>query len=175
MMRKRCYLPLAAAFCILLSAAAYAAQPDGTRTPPVIKNAQEKPDFNRLPRFYTSDSAYDEFLNEYFIRYLSVDERGVYWKQNIMPGLVDHLWVVEWDSVFLPWVDRGAMGLERQNGTDTDVMVMGILNVPVDKYGYVYGAMLRPEANNSIGGYAPMFGWPWPKYNWNSTVQRPTG
>lgn len=140
-----------------------------------IKNAEEKPDFSRLPVFYTSEPAYDEFINEYFLRHLSVDESGVYWQHGPVPGVAGLMWVVEWDTWFFKWIDRGAMGLQRQNNRPHDTIINTLLNVVVDKYGYTWGANLIPERKYVIGGHAPTFSWPWPKYNWNRTVERPTG
>lgn len=140
-----------------------------------IKNIQEKADFERLPVFYTSDSKYDEFVNEYFIRHLSADERGVHWVAHPVPGVTDHLWVVEWDTLFFNWIDRGALGLGRQQGSKTDMIINTLLHLPVDKYGYTFGSLIYPEPNESLGGARAPFSWPWPKYNWNSTVKKPTG
>lgn len=140
-----------------------------------LKNAQEKPDYQRLPAFYSSDSDYDKFVNDYFMRQLSVDERGVYWAFPPVPGVEEHLWVVEWDTMFFCWLDRGAMGLGRQQGSKNDLITNTLLNLPVDKYGYAFGSILYPEPNESLGGYRALFSWPWPKYNWNSTVKRSTG
>ncbi|MDO8587821.1 MAG: hypothetical protein Q7T82_12375 [Armatimonadota bacterium] len=140
-----------------------------------LKNAVPKPDFSRLPSFYTSDSAYDAFVNEYFMRHLSVDDTGVYWYHPVV-GAVDNMWTVEWDAWFLPWIDRGAMGLERQLGDTSDVILTTILKAAVDKYGYAWFANARPEGNSGLpGGYYPTFCWPWPKYYRNTTVTRPTG
>lgn len=139
-----------------------------------IKNAQEYADFSRLPRFYTSDAAYDEFVNDYFMRHLSVDDRAVY-TGGVVLGIVDHMWVIEWDQFMLPWIDRGAMGLRRQGNATNDAILETLANAAVDKYGYTWGARLCPEPNNSLGGYKPTFGWCWPKYNRNTTVTRPTG
>ncbi len=139
------------------------------------KNAVDKPDLSRLPRFYTSDADYDAFVNEWFMRHLSVDERGVYYGSAVCLGTVDHMWVIDWDAWMLPWIDRGAMGKARQMGSDCDVILTTIRDCAVDKYGYVFGARLCAEPNNSLGGYKPTFGWPWPKYNRNTLVDRPTG
>lgn len=140
-----------------------------------FKNITDAPDFSRLPSFYTSDADYDAFVNEWFIRHLSVDERGVYYGSPVCLGMVDHMWVIDWDAWMLPWIDRSAMGKARQNGSDCDVILTTIRDCTVDKYGYVFGARLCPEPNNSLGGYKPTFGWPWPKYNRNTLVTRPTG
>jgi hypothetical protein len=82
---------------------------------------------------------------------------------------------IEWDWWMLPWIDRGAMGLERQGNSPLDVILTNLLRSTVDKYGYTWGASLRPEPRDSLGGWTPTFGWPWPKYNRNYTVTRPTG
>lgn len=141
---------------------------------PEIRNTQMEPDQNRLPGFYTSDSAYDEFVNEYFMRHLSIDKRGIY-TGGVMLGAVNHMWVVEWDWWMLPWIDRGAMGLARQGGNPSDVPLTTLVTCAVDKYGYTWGARPYPEAKNTIGSHIPTFGWPWPKYIWNRTVTQPTG
>lgn len=159
----------------LLPSAGKAGEAKARREPITIKNAQQRPDFDRLPSFYTSDPGYDKFINEYFQRHLSVDEQGVYWKKGPVPGRAGLMWVVEWDTWFFCWIDRGAMGIERQDGNPNDTIVNLLLTVPADKYGYVWGANVVPEPKNAIGGHAPTFSWPWPKYNWNSTVTRPTG
>jgi len=140
-----------------------------------IRNITDQPDFSRLPYFYTSNSDYDAFVNEWFIRHLSVDERGVYYGSAVCLGTVDHMWVIDWDAWMLPWIDRGAMGKARQMGSDVDVILTTIRDCTVDKYGYAFGARLCPEPNNSLGGYKPTFGWPWPKYNRNTLVDPPTG
>ncbi|MHB1458935.1 MAG: glucosidase family protein, partial [Armatimonadota bacterium] len=141
---------------------------------PEIKNAQMEPDLSRLPSFYTSDFAYDEFANEYFMRHLSIDKRGVY-TGGVLLGAVNHMWVVEWDWWMLPWIDRGAMGLARQGGNKSDIPLTTLVTCAVDKYGYTWGARPYPEAKNVIGSHIPTFGWPWPKYNWNRTVTQQTG
>mgnify|MGYP005838201907 CR=1 FL=1 len=140
-----------------------------------LKNASPQPDFGRLPRFFTSDPDYDAFVNEYFLRHFSVDPRGIYLGGGPILGATDHMWVVEWDCWFFPWIDRGAMGLARQGNNPTDVPLTTLLTATIDKYGYVWGSRLHPEPNNALGGYRPTFGWPWPKYNRNTTVKRPTG
>ncbi|MDH7602562.1 MAG: hypothetical protein QHI38_10505, partial [Armatimonadota bacterium] len=140
-----------------------------------LKNIADNPDLSRLPSFYTSEPDYDAFVNEWFIRHLSVDERGVYYGSSVCLGMVDHMWVIDWDAWMLPWIDRGAMGKARQMGSDCDVILTTIRDCTVDKYGYAFGARLCPEPNNSLGGYKPTFGWPWPKYNRNTLVDRPTG
>ena len=132
-------------------------------------------DHRLLPEFFTDDPKYDAFVNEYFIRHLSVDERGIYWLRHPEPGLVDQLWPIEWDAWFLPWVDRGAMGLARQRGERRDFVLEGLARTPVDKYGYVFGAPLIAEPPTVMGGYRPLFGWPWPKYSHNREAQLPTG
>ncbi len=139
-----------------------------------IRNAREKPDFDHLPRFYTSDSGYDAFVNEWFMRHLCVDDSGIYtgW---VKPGLVDVLWTIEWDWWMLPWIDRGAMGLQRQFGQRNDNILTTLSNAVVDKYGYTWGCRVWLEPRNHVGGWVPTFGWPWPKYNRNYTVKRPTG
>ncbi len=139
------------------------------------KNATDKPDFSRLPRFYTSDPDYDAFVNEWFMRHLSVDERGVYYGSGVCLGMVDHMWVIDWDAWMLPWIDRGAMGKARQGGNDCDVVLTTIRDTVVDKYGYAFGGALWTEPNDSLGGFRAVFGWPWPKYNRNTLVKRPTG
>ena len=140
-----------------------------------FSDAPLKADRARLPVFRSSDPALDAFWNAYFMRHLSVDASGVYWGTGPMLGATDHLWVIEWDQWMLPWIDRAAMGRERQSGSDVDVILTTLSRCSVDKYGYVFGAFLTHEPNNSLGGYKPTFGWPWPKYNRNYTVTRPTG
>jgi hypothetical protein len=165
----------------LLAATPAAGQPAapsgfGSTGPPyLLRGASPTADFSRLPRFSSSDPAWDAFTNEYFMRHLSVDARGVYWGLHILPGAVDHLWTIESDAWFLPWVDRGAMGLERQKGSDNDVIRTTLARLPVDKHGYAFGSLPYPEPLEMIGGYRPLFGWPWPKYNRNSLPGGPTG
>ncbi len=132
-------------------------------------------DLSRLPRFATGDAPTSAALNEWFLRHLSVDERGIYLGGGPILGAVDHMWVVEWDAWMLPWVDRGAMGLARQGGDATDVPMSTLANCTVDKYGYVFGGALATEPNTMLGGYKPMFGWPWPKYDRNTTTPTPCG
>ncbi|MCE5198335.1 MAG: hypothetical protein ABFD54_13500 [Armatimonadota bacterium] len=138
-------------------------------------NAQEEPDFSGLPKFHTSDPQYDQFLNEYFMRHLSVDESGIYYDRGPLLGAVDHMWVIEWDLWMLPWIDRSAMGLKRQHKSDEDAILTTLMNLPVDKYGYAWGAAFAGEPRDNIGGWKPQFGWPWPKYNRNYTVTKPCG
>lgn len=163
---------LALALLLVVCAAIVQGQPAYL---PVIKNAQDQPDHSRLPRFFTSDPAYDEFINDYFMRHLSIDERGIYLGGGPVLGATDHMWVIEWDWWMLPWIDRGAMGLLRQGKADVDVILNTLAHAAVDKYGYTFGGRLTPEPNDSLGGYLPTFCWPWPKYNRNYTVTRPTG
>jgi hypothetical protein len=159
---------------ILISGIAAVAGPytEGGDIP--LKNAQQKPDYSRLPSFYTSDPAYDAWVNEYFMRHLSVDDSGVYWVHPL-PGAVDNMWCVEWDAWFLPWIDRGAMGLERQLGSTSDLMLSAIMKAAVDQYGYAWFGHARPEPNDSVGGSYPTFGWSWTKYNRNYAAVKPTG
>lgn len=140
-----------------------------------FKKAPRDADLGRLPHFTCSDEAYATYLNERLQRHLSIDENGVYWGGGPVLGATDHLWVIEWDCWMLPWVDRAAMGLARQGGSDIDVILTTLSRCTIDKYGYVFGAALSPEPNNSLGGYKPTFGWPWPKYNRNYSTDRPTG
>ncbi len=114
-------------------------------------------------------------MNGYFMRHLTTGPDGIYWGVGPMLGATDHLWVIEWDCWMLPWIDRAAMGRARQGGSDVDVVLTTIGRCTIDKYGYVFGAYLTHEPNNSLGGYKPTFGWPWPKYNRNYTVTSPTG
>jgi hypothetical protein len=139
-----------------------------------IKNLSEKPDFARLPKFYTSDPAYDQFANEWFMRHLTVDDSGVY-SGGVKLGILDVLWVIEWDWWTLPWIDRGAMGSLRQGGSQADAILTSLLNCTIDKYGHVFGAKLWYEPKDAIGGWVPVYGWPWPKYNRNYTTPLPTG
>ncbi len=142
----------------------------------LIKNPSQEADFSRLPEYFTSDKEYDSFANEYFIRHLSVDERGVYWGKGPRPGSAILMWDKEWDSWFFPWLDRGAMGLKRENYMKTDGFLYTFLNTPVDKYGYVWAAPYRPEPRDlGLNGAHLLFGWPWPKYNWNLKASQPTG
>lgn len=161
---------LVAALALLAAMAA-----DGAQAQDRLQGATALPDFSRLPRFFSSDPAYDAFANEYFMRHLSVDARGVYQGGGPMLGATDHMWVVEWDNWLFPWIDRGAMGLARQGGSDADIIRNTLRTAAVDKYGYVFGARPEPEPVDSLGGYKPTFSWPWPKYNRNTTVTRPTG
>lgn len=141
----------------------------------LIRRASPEADFSRLPRFFSSDSEYDAFANEYFLRHLSVDERGIFLGGGPILGVVDHMWVLEWDHWFFPWIDRGAMGLWRQGGSPTDVILTTLLHVPVDRHGYTWGSRLHTEQNNRTFSNAPLYGWPWPKYERNFTVDVPTG
>lgn len=140
-----------------------------------LENAETDPKYENLPEFYSSNADYDEFLNEYYRLHLSVDEKGVYWKPYPVSGAINMLWCVEWDSLFFPWVDRGAMGLVRQNGDNKDVALSTLSEVVVDKYGYVWGANLEPDPKNIVEGHRPKFNWPWPNYRNNSTVEVKTG
>jgi len=172
---------LLAACALLVAATPAACQARGTERfgptgePYLLRDAAPTADFSRLPRFTSSDPGWDAFVNEYFLRHLSVDPRGVYWQTHIAPGAVDQLWTIEADAWFLPWIDRGAMGLDRQKGSAIDAILTTLARTPVDKHGYVFGSVPIPEPPDSLGGYRPLFGWPWPKYNWNRTTDRPTG
>jgi hypothetical protein len=139
-----------------------------------LQDATPQPDLTRLPSFYTSDPSYDEFVNEYFQRYLNVDKRGVH-LPNVMLGAVNQMWVVEWDWWMLPWIDRGAMGLARQGGDSLDVILSTLLTCAVDKYGYTWGGRPCPDPKNILGSYMETFGWPFAYYNRNYTVTKPTG
>lgn len=140
-----------------------------------LPDMPETAEWSRLPRFFSSDPAWDAFINDYYARHLSADERGVYFPTSVAPGLPDQLWVTEWDAWFLSWVDRAALGRRRNQGNALDMPRFVLANVPVDRHGYAYGARLWPEPNDSLGGWRPLYGWPWPKYNWNRTVTQPTG
>jgi len=160
---------------LVLAVAGASAQTANTPFPSfTLPNTTAQTDFTRLPRFFSNDPNYDAFVNEYFMRHLSVDYRGVY-KYPIAPGLIDQLWTIEWDAWFLPWIDRGAMGLARQNGANVDTMLNTLVRTPVDKHGYAWGCVFIPEAPNVIGGHRATYCWPWPKYNWNRTSDLPTG
>jgi hypothetical protein len=142
-----------------------------------LKNPSPKADFNRLPVFYTSDPEFDAFVNEWFIRHLSVEPKTALhdYGKGVILGAVEQLWCVEWDAWFLPWIDRGAMGLERQGNSPIDWQYYYLLHVPIDKYGYVWGSVFIPEPKNSLGGWRALFGWPWPKYNRDTTSTLPHG
>lgn len=160
---------------VLIAVLVLATSTLGARHPAFqIKNAREKPDIDHIPRFYTSDDGYDAFVNDWFQRHLTLDDSGVHtgW---VKPGMVDVLWTIEWDWWALPWIDRGAMGLERQFGQKQDRILTTLANAVVDKYGYTWGCHVWLEPRNHLGGWVPTFGWPWPKYNRNYTVTRPTG
>lgn len=143
---------------------------------PVVKipSIAEKPDYTRLPKFYSSDAQYDEFANEWFMRHLTVDDDGIY-TGGVKLGILDVLWVIELDWWTLPWIDRGAMGSERQFKHDTDAILTSLLDCSISKYGHVFGAKLWYEPKHMIGGWVPVYNWPWPKYNRNYTTQLPTG
>jgi hypothetical protein len=140
-----------------------------------LDDAQAAPLYEKLPEFYSSDAEYDRFLNDYYRLHLSVDDTGVYWPPHPVVGAVDMLWCVEWDSLFLPWVDRAAMGLKRQKGSPEDIPLSTLAKVAVDKFGYVWGSEPRPDARNIIISGRPKFSWPWPNYLNNSTVDVKTG
>lgn len=139
-----------------------------------LKNLSDTPDFSRLPRFFSSDSRFDTFVNEWFMRHLSVDANGVY-SGGVKLGILDVLWVIELDWWTLPWIDRGAMGSLRQGGSKTDIILTSLLNCSISKYGHVFGARLWYEPKDALGGWVPVYGWPWPKYNRNYTTTLPTG
>lgn len=147
--------------------------------PPVfhLKNALQKADRGRLPVFYTSDAEYDAFVNEWFIRHLSIDpETALHdYGKGVILGATEQLWCVEWDAWFLPWIDRAAMGLERQGNSPVDWQYYYLLHIPIDKYGYVWGSVFIPEPTDSLGGWRALFGWPWPKYDRDTTSQIPHG
>ena len=174
-LRNGGYGMLCAVIVLLASAALLAAADPGTY--PVIRlaGAPAQTDLARLPRFFSSDPAYDAFTNDYFMRHLSVDERGVYLGGGPVVGSTDHMWVIEWDNWLFPWIDRAAMGLARQGGSDVDVIMNTLRTAAIDKFGYTLGARPEPEPVDSLGGYKPSYCWPWPKYNRNTTAKRPTG
>jgi hypothetical protein len=172
----RCEVPLAQLRQAALGDRS-AALPDFSQQPEqlLIQNALSKPDYDRLPRFFSSDPEYDAFVNEYFMRHLSVDGRGIYLGGGPIIGATDHMWVIEWDWWFFPWIDRGAMGLARQGGSPVDVIRTTLLNTPVDRFGYTFGGQMRGEQKDRTLSNLPLYGWPWPKYDRNYTVDRPTG
>lgn len=139
-----------------------------------LKDLSDKPDYSRLPRFFSSDRQFDAFANEWFMRHLSVDDNGVY-TGGVKLGILDVLWVIEMDWWTLPWIDRGAMGSVRQGGSKSDVILTSLLNCSISKYGHVFGAKLWYEPKHMLGGWVPVYGWPWPKYNRNYTTPLPTG
>lgn len=164
------------AVAILFAAAVLGAdEPQRKLETMTIPQASAQPDVSRLPEFFSSDPDYDAFVNEYFQRHLSVDERGIYLGGGPVLLAVDHLWVIENDMYLFPWIDRGAMGLERQGGRPDDHILNTLLHLPVDKFGYAWGGRLRTEPNNAVHHWIPMFGWPWPKHERNFTVERPVG
>lgn len=155
------------------------ARADSAESPPIfhIPNAIPTADFDRLPVFFTSDPEYDAFANEWFMRHLSVDkERAVHdYGGGVVLGATDHLWCAEWDAWYLPWIDRGAMGTERQGGSDIDWQFYYLLNVPINKYGQVWGAIFSPEPKDRAQHWKPLLGWPWPKYNRDTSSPLPHG
>ncbi|MGQ9782361.1 MAG: hypothetical protein ACUVRS_00060 [Armatimonadota bacterium] len=66
-----------------------------------FKNITNASDFSRFPCFYTSDADYDAFMNEWFIHYLSVGERGVYYGSPLCLGKVNRMWVIYRDAWML--------------------------------------------------------------------------
>lgn len=173
----RCEVPLAELNAALGLSAEGIEEKEARPMPPIsrIPNATPEADYARLPRFFSSDPDYDAFVNEYFMRQLSVDERGVYLGGGPILGSTDHMWVVEWDWWFFPWIDRGAMGLARQGGSDVDVILTTLRNTPVDRFGYTFGGRMHGEEKHRTLSNLPFYGWPWPKYDRNYTVDRPTG
>lgn len=156
-------------------------------------NPDYSPDYSRLPVFSTSKGAdYDAFLNEYFMRNLSVDENGIYFKIpkdstfSPTPGATGVMEKIMWDAWFLPWVDAGAMGLLRQplrGDPDSgeyfthDFTLTGLLQTGMDKYGYVYNraANWLEQTGRQTSGNS--FMWSWPFYFHNDVCQpvAPTG
>ncbi|MCG8460827.1 MAG: PKD domain-containing protein, partial [Holophagales bacterium] len=150
-----------------------------------LNDPPEEPDYSRLPVFYTSrGGAYDAFVNEYFLRNLSVDETGIYFTAGEIftptPGTTGVIEKITWDAWFLPWVDIGAMGLKRQPFGDPDAGVYlekdmaltGLLQTGMDKYGYTYnrtGNWLEPTHRKTQGN---AFMWSWPAY-WDNDVCSP--
>ncbi len=154
----------------------------------VIENVNPPPyppDYSRLPVFYTSEGGdYDAFVNEYFMRNLSVDATGIYFKDDDTfsptPGTTGVLEKINWDAWFLPWVDTGAMGLQRQpNGLPSngnvffqDRTLTGLLQTGMGKFGYTYnrtGNWLENTARQTSGN---AFMWSWPAY-WDNDVCSP--
>lgn len=142
-----------------------------------LPNASPTADFDRLPVFYTSDPEYDSFVNEWFIRHFSVDrQRALHdYGSGVVLGATDHLWCVEWDAWYLSWIDRGAMGTERQGGNDVDWQYYYLLNTPVNKYGQMWGAIFSPEPKDRTQHWKPLIGWPWPKFDRDYTTPIPHG
>jgi hypothetical protein len=162
---------------VLVANASVSAEPSAGGGPVIIRF--EEPtgdaDLDRIPRFRASDPEYEAFLNEYFLRHLSIDERGIYLGGGPVLFATDHMWVIDWDRFLFPWIDRGAMGTWRQGGSDVDVILTTLRNVPVSKFGHVWGGRLAPEPNDAFSHYIPLFGWPWPKFERNYTSDRPAG
>ncbi len=142
-----------------------------------LPDASPTADLSRLPVFVTSDPSLDSFANEWFMRHLSVDrERALHdYGRGVVLGATDHLWCVEWDAWYLPWIDRGAMGMDRQGGSDVDWQYYYLLRVPINKYGQVWGAIFSPEPKDRLGHWKPLLGWPWPKYNRDTSSPLPHG
>ncbi|MEM7353791.1 MAG: hypothetical protein AAF657_23530, partial [Acidobacteriota bacterium] len=137
-----------------------------------------QPDFARLPVFHSSKPDLDAFVNEYFRRHLSVDADGVHWDTTGAPGTNGIFTLMEWDAWFLPWIDRGAMGSQRQNQGQVirDYPLTALLHTAMDKYGYVSGAANFVEPIFLAGGAPPIAGYSWifPKFQAN-LVCNPSG
>ncbi len=125
----------------------------------------DKPRYDQLPKISTGSARRDSFLNEYFMRHLSVDEHGVYWDTGPVPGTTCWAWVLQWDTLAQAPFDRSAMGFRRWQGITEDAILRHLAMLPVDRFGYTWGGPVRVEATDQwAGSIQPHLGWPWPFY-----------
>ncbi len=140
-----------------------------------LKGLSEKPRYEQLPSFATGNARRDSFLNEYFMRHLSVDGHGVYWDLGPIPGTTPWAWVLQWDTLCLAPIDRSAMGHRRWQGVTEDSLMRFFGMLPVDRFGYVWGGPVRVEATDQwAGSIQPHIGWPWPFYVHNREAKTAT-
>ena len=125
----------------------------------------DKPRYDQLPKISTGSARRDSFLNEYFMRHLSIDDHGVYWDTGPVPGTTCWAWVLQWDTLTQAPVDRSAMGFRRWQGITEDAILRHLGMLPVDRFGYTWGGPVRVEATDQwAGSIQPHLGWPWPFY-----------
>ncbi len=113
--------------------------------------------------FSSSDPTLDFFLNDFFKRHIGyVDENGVDWAVNTLKAgaNTDNTFYQEWNTLALYYFDSSTTAL------DSDRLVgerAYLSTVPVDRYGYVWGAYdnLRGNMAPNNDGHHSM-GWPFP-------------
>jgi len=119
-----------------------------------------KGNMDNFIEFYSSNKELNVFLNDFLIRNIRIDEKKIGWSPEENPDF----WVLlykEWDAMYSTWFDctLNTLKVDRHKAIKEY-----LLEVPVDKFGYVWSA--KKIEQPSLGNPKTYFnqGWPFPDY-----------